>query len=659
MDQHDGVQGPGFYPGISLRRTRPWIKTTGGWRAEGSSLGEPGRRRRIRSFFLLAVPALLVSAALPADAAQIRPPADSTLAVDQIKPGQKGKGRTVFENDAIEEFDVEVLGILNNQSPKRDVIIARLKGKNLETTGVIAGMSGSPVYIDGKLIGAVAFSFNFAKEAIAGITPIGEMLRVADEAAKPAKPAKASGSALAIPFKPSLRLEELLAMTRDVFSPGETAAASGPALNPLPVPLIFGGFSASVIEKAGPFFARLGFRPQRAGGSVQGLLKPVLPEAATLRPGDPVTLQLVSGDLDLSAVGTVTYVDGNKVLAFGHPLYNLGSTEYAMARARIITVVPALDSSFKISVTGETIGAFTQDRTAGVFGEIGKVPRLIPVNVKLADETGALKEYALKIVNDKLLTAAVTNMALATFLGTEVRSAGDLSLTLRCDVYLENGQSVKLEDMFAGNFNAASQDAAGLVSAVLFFLSNNTFETASLHRVDISLRAEERVRFANLDRVWLDKYEVSPGEPIAIRVHYRGFGGETLVEEAGFLAPNLPAGSEFHLIVGDAASMQQLESGQYRMAGFVPRSMAQIIRVLNNLRKNNRIYFKIIASKPGLFLRGEEMPNLPPAMKSLFLSPRAALPAPTELATSTLTEYQMPVPYVFKGLAVIPVRIRK
>ena len=400
-------------------------------------------------------------------------------------------------------------------------------------------------------------------------------------------------------------------MTRGAFPSGETADASGPGLNPLPVPLVFGGFSPSVIEKAGPFFARLGFRPQRAGGSIQGLLKPAPPEAVTLRPGDPVTLQLVSGDLDLSAVGTVTYVDGNKVLAFGHPLYNLGSAEYAMARARIITVVPALDSSFKISATGETIGAFTQDRTAGVYGEIGKVARLVPLNIKLADDSGTLREYALKVVNDKLLTAAVANMALATFLGTEVRSAGDLSLTLRCDVYLESGQSIKLEDMFAGNFDAAVQDAAGLVSAVLFFLSNNAFETARIHRVDISLRAEERVRFANLDRVWLDKYEVSPGEPISIRVHYRGFGGEMLVEEAGFLAPGLPAGSEFQLIVGDAGSMQQVESGQYRAAGFSPRSMSQILRVLNNLRKNNRIYFKIIAAKPGLFLRGEEMPNLP------------------------------------------------
>jgi hypothetical protein len=616
---------------------------------------EAGRRRPFRALLLPAVFILLSAVAFSTPAVQTGPPA-ATLSVDQVKVGQKGKGRTVFERDAIEEFDVEILGVLNNQSPKRDVIIARLKGRNLETTGVIAGMSGSPVYIDGKLIGAVAFSFNFAKEAIAGITPIGEMLEIAKDGARPGP---AAGSAAAIPFKPSLKLDELLAMSRDIVPLRETSAASGPALNPLPVPLVFGGFSPSVIEKAGPFFTRLGFRPQSAGGGVQSLIKPAIAGSESLRPGDPVTLQLVSGDLDLSAVGTVTYVDGNKVLAFGHPLYNLGPAEYAMAKARIIAVVPALDNSFKISATGETIGAFTQDRTAGVYGEIGRTPRLVPLNIRIADETGKVREYAIKVVSDKLLTAAITNMALATFLGTEVRSAGDLTLTLHADVFLESGQSVKLEDMFSGNFDAAAQDAAGLVSAVLFFLSNNAFETVRLHRVDLALRTEDRVRFANLDRVWLDKYEASPGEPIGIRIHYRGFGGETLVEEAGLLTPNLPAGSEFQVIVGDAGSMQQVESGQYRATGFMPRSMSQIVRVLNNLRKNNRIYFKIIAPKPGLFLRGEEMPNLPPAMKSLFASPRAALPVPTELTTSTLTEYQMPVQHVFKGLAVIPVRIRK
>jgi hypothetical protein len=598
---------------------------------------------------------LVLSMSLPA-LAQVPAVPPAVMPVDQIKAGQTGKGRTVFEQDRIEEFDVEILGVLNNQQPKRDVIIARLRGRNLETTGVIAGMSGSPVYIDGKIVGAVAFSFPYAKEAIAGITPIGEMMDIAREAARPGPSAASSAE---IPFRPSLSLEELTVLSRDVFPDRGSSAFADPGLRPLQVPLVFSGFTPAVIDRATPFFSRLGFRPLRAGGSVQSLAKPAVGSTAALLPGDPVTLQLVSGDIDLSAVGTVTYVDGNKVLAFGHPLYNLGPVEYAMAKARIITVVPTLDNSFKIGATGETIGSFTQDRTAGALGEIGRQPKLVPVAIRLADETGKIKEFAIKGVNDKLLTPAMVNMSLSTFLSSEVRGVGDLTLTMRCDVYLENGQSVRLEDMFSGNFNAASQDAAGMLTAVLFFLSNNAFESVRVHRIDLSLKTEERVRAANLDRVWLDKYEVSPGELISIRVHYRGLGGETLVEEAGVLTPNLPAGSEFQLIVGDAGSIQQVESGQYRAAGFVPRNMSQIIRLLNNLRKNNRIYFKIIASKPGLFLRGEEMPNLPPAMKSLFVSPRAALPAPTELTTSTLTEYQTPVQFVFKGLAVVPVRIRK
>ena len=619
--------------------------------------------RRAAVFTILPVLGLLGLLAIPAPPAAfaqtVSPPA-GTMSIDQVKAGQKGKGRTVFEQDRIEEFDVEVLGVLNNQQPKRDIIIARLSGRNLESTGVIAGMSGSPVYIDGKVIGAVAFSFPFAKEAIAGITPIGEMMRIPRETAKTGPgPAAASDAAWEIPFRPSLSLDELLARAGGRLPALESAAASGPALRPLPVPLVFGGFAPSVIDKAAPFFTRLGFRPLRAGGSVQALTKPGPLATSPLRPGDPVTLQLVTGDIDLSAVGTVTYVDGNKILAFGHPLYNLGPVEYAMARARIITVVPTLDNSFKIATTGETIGSFTQDRTAGASGEIGRMPRLVPVNIRLIDETGDVKEYAFKVVNDRLLSPVMINMALSTFLGSEVRSAGDLTMTMRCDVYLESGQSVRLEDMFSGNFNAASQDMSGLLTAVLFFLSNNPFESVGLHRIDVAVRTEERVRFANLDRVWLDKYEASPGEPISISVHYRGLGGETLVEDAGVLAPNLPAGSEFQIIVGDAGSMQQVESGQYRATGFVPRSMSQILRLLNNLRKSNRIYFKVLATKPGLFLRGEEMPNLPPSMKSLFASPRAALPAPTELTSSTLTEYQLPVQYVFKGLAVVPVRIRK
>jgi hypothetical protein len=596
---------------------------------------------------------LFLSVALAFVAAQTM-----VMPLDQVKAGQKGKGRTVFEEAKIEEFDVDILGVLYNYQPKKNVIIAKLKGKNLEATGVVAGMSGSPVYIDGKIIGAVAFSFPYSKEAIAGITPIGEMMTMSASAEMTKR---APPSSTQIPLTSSLSLEQLLEIQKDVFPERENFVAQGRAFTPLKIPLVFGGFSQAVMEKAAPFFARLGFYPMKSGRGGQSPEQSISLDMS-LREGDPVTLQLVSGDLDLSAVGTVTYVQGNKVLAFGHPVYNLGAVDYAMAKATIITVVPALDNSFKLSATGNLIGTFTQDRATGALGEIGKMPRLVPLNVRMIGKNSDTGEFKLKIVNDKILTPVLVNLSLLTLLESEVRSVGDLTLELQGDIYLDTGPSVQnihLEDLYSGNFNASAQDLTGLLTAVVFFLTNNEFKDVNIHRIDLAIHATEQAKFAYLERVWLDKYEASPGEPIALKVFFRTFRGESLVEEVPLTTPNLPSGSEFQLIIGDAVSMHQVEMGQYRAAGLVPRSLNQLVRLLNNLRKNSRIYFKIIASKPGLFLKGEEMPNLPPSMKSLFASPRAASAAPTELASSTLGEYQLPVPYLFKGLASIPLKIRK
>ena len=602
---------------------------------------------RIRPAFAV-LPALFLLASFLLAQSPIMP-------LDQVKAGQKGKGRTVFEDNKIEEFDVDILGVLANTSPKRNIIIARLRGKPLETAGVIAGMSGSPVYVDGKIIGAVAFSFPYAKEAIAGITPIGEMLDIPGET----KPDAGSGAADPIPFTASLSLERLFEIRKDAFPVRAGFVAGGQELAPLRVPLVFSGFSSRTIEAASPFFVRLGFAPMKGGGGGgQAAAKTLVPDL-TLREGDPVTVQLVAGDLDLSAVGTVTYVDGNKVLAFGHPLYNIGPVDYGMAKARIITVVPTLDNSFKLAVTGAPVGAFTQDRAAGSRGEIGRLPKFVPLNVRMLGSGGEAREFNLKVVNDKILTPVLVNMSLLTLLGSEVRAVGDLTLEMQADIYLDSGQSIRLENMYSGDFDAAIQDVTGLMTAAVFFLTGNEFKNVGIHRIDLALRAAEQPRLGSLERVWLDKYEAAPGETITVKVYFRAFRGETLSEEVQLPVPHLPPGTEFQLIVGDAASMQTIEASQYKATGVVPRNIDQVIRLLNNLRKNNRIYFKVIAPKPGLFLRGEEMPNLPPAMKSLFASPRAASSSPTEITMSTLGEFQLPVPFVFKGSSLIPIRIRK
>lgn len=576
------------------------------------------------------------------------------LPVDQVKPGMKGKGKTVFLENAIEEFDVEVLGVLENVQPKKNIILARLSGKGLETTGIIQGMSGSPVYIEGKLIGAIAFSFAFSREPIAGITPIGEML-TAEVPKEKAKPAQTS---LPLSFPVKLSIDDLMSAHGQIFSARPSLYTQGQTLQPIGVPLILGGFSSTTMERTKPLFARLGFHPVSSGTESQ-ISEKIPPSEMVLREGDPVAVQLVGGDMSAAALGTVTYRDGNKVLAFGHPLYNLGPVDYAMAKAKILAIVPSLESSFKLATTGVMVGSFSQDRTSGVFGETGKMSHLIPLNLRFLKPEGGWKEFKLELANDKILSPLLLNVTLSSILSSEQRSFGDLSFDFSGDVFLDNGASVHLEDLFSGNFDAAITNLSGLLTAVVYYLANNEFETVGIHRIDVNLRSVEEVRFSSLERIWLDKYEVSPGERIQVKIYCRTFGGKSFEESVDIEAPPLPAGSEFLLVIADAASMHQVEMSQYRSQDFQPRSLAQLIRILNNLRKGNRVYFKMLASKPGLFLKGEEMPNLPPSMKSMFASPRAAASAPTELTRSTLREYQLPIPFVFRGMASLPVKIKK
>jgi hypothetical protein len=575
------------------------------------------------------------------------------LPLDQVKVGMKGKGRSVFQGSRIEEFDVEIIGVLENLQPKKSLILARLEGGVLGEAGVIEGMSGSPVYVEGKLIGAVAYSMGtFVKEPIAGITPIGEMMSISEESPK--------GPVFSpqVPVKKHLTLDELFMLNKEFFLSKADFNSEGRTLKPLNIPLLFSGFSSYAFEQSRPFFSKLGFNPVRSAFSSQSL-DTISPPDLTLREGGPVAIQLISGDLDMSAVGTVTYIDGSKVLAFGHPLYNLGAVNYAMTKAKVITVVPSLISSFKLAASDSLVGKFTQDRSSGLLGELGKVPRLVPVNIRIMASDGELKEYKIKVVDDKILTPVLLNVSLGGLVTTEERAIGDLSLGLLGNIYLENGMNIRLEDLFTGQFDASVVSLSSLLAGVVYFLTNNEFEELGIHRIDLGIQAFEEVKLSFLEKVWLSKYEASPGERIDVKIDYRTFRGESRREEGSIQVPNLPPGSEFHLVVADAASMAKIEMSQYKTTTFVPRNFSQLIRMLSNLRKNNRIYIKMIASKPGIFLRGEEMPNLPPSMKSMFASPRAAASSPTELNRSTLMEYQLPIPYVFRGEAVIPVKIKK
>ncbi len=581
--------------------------------------------------------------------------ATKIMPLSQVKPGMKGTGRSVFAGHQVEDFEAEILGVLQNVQPGRSWILARLKGQGLENTGVIAGMSGSPVYVEGQLIGAVAFSYAFAREAIAGLTPIEEMLALSGSVQKERPLAGLPGT---------LTLEALTqeglsrAYQELAFRVGEAPAADR-AFVPVRVPLIFSGFSERAFRQYQSFFSRHNFQPVLGAGRSSGQALSLTPRPVTLSEGQAVGVQLVSGDLDLTAVGTVTYVDGKRILAFGHPFYNLGPVDYGLTTAEVLAVVPSLESSFKLASTGQLIGRVLQDRSSGVLAEIGALPRYIPLNVEVQDSPVSQKKFRLKLVNDQVLTPALVNLVLYTLLSTEERSYGNLSVDFEADIFLEGGLNVHLEDLFSGNMNSASTSLSGLVAAVVYMLKNNEFKEVSLNQIEVRVRVVEQLRTATLEKVLLDKYEVQPGEVIQVKTYFRTQGNDLKTEEVEILAPSLPPGTEFELVVAEASYIQQLERSLYRIQDFRPRNLNQLIRLLGNLRKNNRIYFKVVAPRPGLFLKGEELPNLPPSLKNMFVSPRASTTSLTEINRSTLTEYHLPVPYVFRGALTIPIKIKK
>src|SRR5579871_5694903 len=283
-----------------------------------------------------------------------------------IRAGQRGVGRTVFAGSRVEDFQVEILGVLDNVGPGQSIILARLSGGPLEDTGVMQGMSGSPVYIGGKLVGAVALGFQLAKAPIAGIRPIEEMLRV-DPAATP---------------------------TRVASIPRTHVVNGGARLEEIATPISFSGFSSTTLEHFAPQLRELGMDP-RQGVSSGGRISDALGDPRQLEPGSMISVQLLTGDMAVSADGTVTAIDGNKLYAFGHRFLAGGSTELPFARAEVLALLPNLQSSFKISQAREWMGVIRQDRNAAIAGVTGQRAQMTPLEIHVEGNT-----YHMNMVQD-------------------------------------------------------------------------------------------------------------------------------------------------------------------------------------------------------------------------------------------------------------------
>jgi hypothetical protein len=373
------------------------------------------------------------------------------MPLSDVRPGMQGVGRTVFEGARVDEFGVKVLGVLENAiGPRQSVILVRLEGGPLAETGMISGMSGSPVFIEGKLVGAVAYAFPFGKEPIAGITPIAEMMDATRTAAPRAASARfhlADPHGLPAPLDRASLAAALLRPFRSAVPVSSAAAslptsAAGATLAPLALPLVFSGFEPGAFDLARGAFVALGFSPVMGGSAGASSVGPV----PALAPGAAVGVSLIEGDLDLSATGTVTHIDADRVYAFGHPFYNLGPTQFPLKKAWVYSVFPSLQASWKIAAATEPVGTMDQDRTTGIAGRLGKTPRMIPVEVRLRSPRASERTFHYRIVDDELFTPLLAYVSLLSVLQAHERAVG--AATLRVDARLElaAGREVRLRD---------------------------------------------------------------------------------------------------------------------------------------------------------------------------------------------------------------------
>ena len=477
---------------------------------------------RIRGLTLLAALALLSGASLPA--------ASRIYAVDDIRPGMKAEGKTVFEGDRLDSFTAHIIGVVRNViGPQRTLILARLEGGPLATTGVIAGMSGSPVYIDGKLVGAVSYSLgSFSKEAIAGITPIGEMIDAAALDTPRRRLAAVQAPRGAGVDDPLAQVREAFASLRPfVDSPldaqllGGTLprfASAGAMLRPIATPLGLTGFSASTVAPIEAMFHAAGFLPAMTGAAPAGADVAARP----LRPGDPVGITMVSGDVEIGATGTVTEVDGDAVYAFGHPFYNLGPTAFPMTRAYVLTVLPSLQASMKITSTGAVIGTIRQDRATTVAGKLGPGPAVIPVTLNLSAE-GATRTFRMQVAHDQLFTPLMTYLSIVETLTSYQRQMGASTYAIKGRAVIKGRGEVTFDDLFTGD--QAPMGAANAVMGPLNTLMRNVHEDVQFERITLDVAASEEARTAVLERVTVDAATVKPGQVVPVTLHARTYRG--------------------------------------------------------------------------------------------------------------------------------------
>jgi hypothetical protein len=528
--------------------------------------------------------------------------APATMSVQEIRPGMKGQGRTVFVGGKIDRFNFEVLGVQRNLTPGRSLIMVRASGGPLAETGILQGMSGSPCYIDGKLIGALAIAFPFEKEPIGGVTPIAEMLdQLRDLPELPSSRTPLILPKMAPPTVLKSALGGQMIPMAQLLGSG-TAIPDGGQEIPMPV------FGASLSPEAQSFWTGtpVSFMAGQAGASAGG------GEASPIEPGGMAAINLVQGDMVMSGAGTITYVSGKKILMFGHQLFNLGELDLPLWSATVAASMPSYQSSFKLAAPVAPIGALRLDRSSGVAGLLGAEARMVPLRIGLNLGGKRILNFRYELMDHPIITPNLAATVLAQTIATYVRGQGFQSLSLQGNIKLANHPAVEIENMVA---DLSANRISAYLGAILQAITLNPFERPVIEGISLTVKAEERLDLTAIAGVRTLKARVKRGQALPVLVTLQNIQGVRETTTFNLFVPQSARLGKATLMVGDGFSLIGADPDERAIE---LGSLADLLRLLNNAMKNNHVYGLLVQSVPGLGLRGSRIEGVPPSISSLL-----------------------------------------
>src|ERR1700692_230271 len=584
--------------------------------------------------------------------ANIRP---ALMPLDQIHEGMRGTALTVFQGVKPESMDVEVLGVMHNvNGPKGDIILVRLHGTKPEYTGVVAGMSGSPVYFDGKLAGALAFRIGeFSKEPIAGVTPIEEMMEInALDRRPPPSRAKLPGAGRQDGSHSSQ------GGSTQTASPGENSAfptqSLGNYLTPIDTPLMFNGFSEETLQRYSSQFAAAGIVPVMGIGSASDRKQPEPIEA-----GSAVSAVLVRGDMDIAATCTVTYVDPQRLLACGHPLLQFGEVDLPMTKATVLATLPSPLNAFKIVNTTETVGAFVQDRQMGIMGVPGRASKMIPVTIAMHSGPGtATNEFHYEVLNNARLSPLAMMATVFNALHGTNEYGEDITYRMNGVLSVKGYPDVTLRNMFAPQDNG--QPAAALAAATIGDrfgrIYTTAFDVPDVQGVKLDFDLVRERRSARLEAARTDVTEARPGDQIVVETVIRPYRGERLRGQISIKIPTSTSKGTLRILVSDGDTLDRVHHGTPMMNHGL--GLAPTIALLNKVRANDRVYVSLIESDPEAMIADKVMPTLPLSVMNVMENMRGTQDM-VVLGESSVSEASTgPLDYVVSGAQMLTINIK-